>query len=112
MSDEPKFKQAFNIIMNFNSPNKATTVDGYDVERQEKLWIPEWGAFVTCASYDNHFVFEHPNKKRKGTIYLCTCGSAAIVPGYSGYKGDSSNVGALFVCLLHSASGKHADGSN
>jgi hypothetical protein len=70
----------FTLIKHAGDPNRAT-FEGITVERQEKLFIYEWGGFVGCAPYDEHFIFEIPQvRKRPGlSEYLCTCGSAAIV---------------------------------
>jgi hypothetical protein len=112
-------KNKFNIIRYRNSPNKAKTLQGYEVERQEKLFIdePGWNVFVACAPYDNHFIYEDPmysmGKKGKGhSKFLCTCGAVGVVVGYSAYKQDASNSGAMLVCLHHASNGVHATGEN
>jgi hypothetical protein len=90
-------------------PNKAQLPNGTWVYRLEKMWIPEWGGFVPVAGYDNHFVYEVSDIHDKGSTLRCTCGSAAIVVGVSGYVGDASPQGKLIVCLLHSTSGSHSN---
>jgi hypothetical protein len=101
---------SFSIIRQFNSPNKATTVDGYTVTRKEKLFIEEWGAFVPCAPYDTHFIYKDPSNKIGRWLFVCSCGSPAGIVGYNAYKDDASNEGAMLVCLHHAQTGKHADG--
>lgn len=109
-------KYSFAIIKHFNSPNFATTVDGHTVERKETIFIPDWGAFVRCASYDDHFVYEDPEavKGKKGRWYhMCSCGSPAVIVGYAGYKGDASkDTMPMLVCYIHATTGLHATGGS
>lgn len=87
----------FNIIQHAGTPQKALLPDGKTyVYRQEKLFIPEWGAFVLCAPYDDHFIYE---TNAVGSAYMCTCGSTAVVapPDPSG----------LLVCKFHADEGYH-----
>lgn len=102
-------KKTFNIIRYRGQPTRAM-VDGIWVDRLEHIFVPEYGGFVVCASYDDHFIFEHPDKKVKGPTYQCTCGSAAVITGPSGYVLDASPQGKMFVCLLHANTGLHATG--
>lgn len=81
------------IIKQFNSPKRATLADGTVVHREERLFVPEWGGvFIPCAPYDNHFIYENPDKRKGTPGYLCTCGSVAVVapPQPTGW----------FVCLF------------
>ena len=79
---------------------KVTTIKNEKVERQEQLFVEDWGVFIKCAPYDNHFVFMSslPNQ----STYMCTCGSPAVVvpPGPTG----------MFVCLHHATYGNHTTG--
>lgn len=61
--------------------------------------MPEWGAFVPCAPYEEHFVYLNPDTSEGSSSYMCTCGSAAVVvpPGPAG----------MFVCLFHATYGSH-----
>ncbi len=102
-------KPSFNIIRYRGQPNKATTLDGYNVYRQEKLFVPELGRFVQCAPYDDHFIYEEPSGKPGRSSYMCTCGSAAIVAGFSGYEGQASPSGFMLLCLLHATHGHHTN---
>jgi hypothetical protein len=70
------------IIRSHNTPNKVTLVDGTIIERDKsgKIWIAEYGTFVPWAGYDNHFIFEVP-ERIQGTSYLCSCGSPAVIVG-------------------------------
>lgn len=89
----------FEIIHHRGEPQTAETPQGVVVERQEALWVPEWGALVKCAPYDDHFVYANPDTSAESSAYMCTCGSAAVVvpPGPLG----------LFVCLFHATYGSH-----
>jgi len=93
-------------------------LDGYSVDRLEKLWIPEYGRFVVCAPYDNHFIYEDPSKKTGRWVFMCTCGSPAVIVGsdaYAGHASPTSGVGIypgeMLVCKMHMDRNKHADGS-
>lgn len=89
----------FNIIRHRGDPKKATTLKNRQVARQEQLFVPEWGAFVKCTPYGEHFIYENPDTSAGSSSYLCTCGSAAVVvpPGPKG----------LFVCQFHVDYGFH-----
>lgn len=103
----------FNIVRKVGDPMVATTSYGTVVHREEKLFFPYagWKRFVTCAPYDNHFIFEE--KKHIGPTLWCTCGSYAAIVGSNVYKQDASatDTGELIVCWCHAALGRHADGS-
>lgn len=101
---------SFSVIRQFNSPNKATTVDGDVVVRKNELWIDEWGTFVKCAPYDTHFIYKDPSNKIGRWLLMCSCGAPSVVVGYNAYKKDASNEGALIVCYFHAIKGRHADG--
>lgn len=83
-------------------------VNGDRIERQELVYVGEYG-MVKAAPYDNHFVYRYA--KRKGWTTFCTCGSPAVIVGYDAYKQMASPQGMLLVCLSHTSSGRHADGS-
>jgi hypothetical protein len=94
-------KYSFSIIHHRGSPNEATTLDGHKVERQEELFIPDWGTFVKCAQYDDHFVYEDPESKNivGRWMHMCTCGAPGIIVGYKAYEQDASKYsGGLLVC--------------
>lgn len=80
------------IIKHTGEVKSATLANGTIVYRQEFLFIEEWQALVVCASYDDHFVYENPDKSENSPSYLCTCGSVAVVapPSPAG----------MFVCLF------------
>lgn len=110
MTDE---KYTFSIIHHRGSPNEATTLDGYKVYRQEEIFIPEWGKFVKCAPYDDHFIYEDPQSERiiGRWAHMCTCGSPAVIVGYNAYKNDASKYsGGLLVCKAHADTGHHQTG--
>lgn len=83
-------------------------VEGHRIERAEEIYIGEYG-MVKCAPYDNHFVYRYT--KRMGWTTFCTCGSPSVIVGYDAYKQMSSPQGMLLVCLYHTQTGRHADGS-
>lgn len=85
------------IIKHVGEVKSATLADGTVVYRQETLFVEEWGALVICAPYDNHFIYENPDKSKGTPGYLCTCGSVAVIapPLPTG----------LFVCLFDLNSG-------
>ncbi len=99
------------IIRSHNTPNKVTLFDGTVIERDKsgKIWVPEWGTYVVCAPYDTHIVFEVP-QRIKGTSWLCSCGSPAVVVGMKAYSHLDSGKDALLVCQHHTDTNKHSDG--
>ena len=106
-------KYSFSIIHHRGSVNEATTLDGHKVIRQEEIFIPQWGTFVRCAEYDEHFVYEDPESKvRIGRgVHMCSCGSAAVIVGFTGYKRDASKItGGMLVCKIHADTGFHQTG--
>lgn len=100
----------FNIIRHRGQLNEGVLPDGTKVYRKDKLYVPEWGGFIPCAPYDEHFIFEVPSKF-KVSSYMCTCGSIAVTSGPSGYVLDASPQGKMFICYFHSLYGHHSDGS-
>ena len=110
MSEE---KYSFSIIHHRGSVNEATTLDGHKVTRQEEIFIPAWGIFTKCAPYDDHFVYEDPESKNKigRWVHMCTCGSPAVIVGFTGYSRDASKgSGGMLVCKLHADTGFHQTG--
>lgn len=104
-------KKTFNIIRYRGQPNRAKVLEKW-IERKEQLFVIEYGAFIPCASYDDHFLFENPYPQEHTPVYQCTCGSIAVVVGLSGYVGDASPQGKMFVCLVHAQTGLHATGGS
>jgi len=102
----------FNIIKHFGDAGKVTLVDGTVIHKDpaERLFVPEYGVFVKCAPYGNHFIFEVP-KRIKGPSWMCSCGSVAHMVGANAYGHLSSPEGAMIVCQHHTQFNKHADGS-
>jgi len=112
MTDKINAKEIrFGIIRHHNSPNKATLPNGQVVYRKEFINVPEFGGLIKCAPYEEHFIFETP-KELKVSSFMCSCGSAAIIVGLSGYVLDASPQGKLLVCLMHSNYGHHAHSDN
>lgn len=68
-----------NIIKHAGEVKAATLPDGTIVERQEWVFVEPLGRMIACAPYDNHFVFENPDKRTGTPGFLCTCGSVAVV---------------------------------
>lgn len=108
MSDFKKPK--FNIIRYRGTPNKATTLWGFEVQRRQSIFIPAYNRFIPCAPYDNHFIYEVPERYKGTSGLMCTCGSFAEVVGMSGYINDASPSGLMIVCHLHAAFGRHNEG--
>lgn len=100
MSDEKP--NPFTLIKHAGEPNKAE-FEGIPITRQEKLFIREWKALVRCTPYDNHFIFEIPDsRKRMGVSeYMCTCGSYAVVA-----NPENQRI-RIFVCMFHAEFGYH-----
>lgn len=93
--------ETFGIVHHRGRVNRATTLHGDIVERQEQIFIEEWGGFVPCAPYDEHFVYENPDQTPGASSFMCTCGSAAVVVN------PERGAGRLFVCLFHQTYGSH-----
>jgi hypothetical protein len=102
----------YNIIRYKGDLNKAETLDGFTVYRRERLFVPELGREITCAPYDNHFIYEEPTHTPGRPSYMCTCGSAAIVAGLSAYENQQSPSGYMFLCLYHATYGNHTTGES
>lgn len=92
----------FTLIKHAGEPNKAE-FEGIPITRQEKLFIREWGVSVSCTRYDDHFIFEIPEaRKRMGmSEYMCTCGSYAVIAN------PEIERARLFVCMFHIENGYH-----
>ena len=101
-----------NIIRSHGTPNKVTLVDGTEIfnDKSNKIWIPEYGTFILCVEYGNHFIFEVPIRI-KGPAWLCSCGSPAVTVGMKAYAHLSSDKEAMIVCQQHTTHNRHADGS-
>lgn len=86
-----------NIIKHAGTVKTATLPDGTTVHRQERIFVEEWGAFVACAPYSDHFVYINPDTREGSPGHLCTCGAVAVVtpPSPTG----------LFVCMFDLNSG-------
>ena len=119
MANKAMPKISFSIIKHYLSPNEGITVDGKKVFRKDKVFVKEWGRFVVCAPYDNHFIYLDESNKMGRWFAMCTCGSPAVVVGANVYKKDASPTsgsgirpGEMLVCLHHAQYGKHADGSS
>lgn len=100
----------FHIIRHRGMPNKAQLPNGTWVERQDKIYVEEWNRFIPVAPYDDHFLYKVYDVRDKGSDVRCTCGSIAVISGYSSYKDDASQQGLLYICHLHASTGKHATG--
>lgn len=102
----------FNIIRRYGDANHGTSPLGFEVYRTESIFVPEYRRFVTCAPYDNHFIYEIPKKYKNTPAYMCSCGGMAVISGLSSYLGDASPSGLMLVCYNHATFGKHADGTS
>lgn len=85
----------FNIIKHRGRAMVAETLDGQRIERQEKLFVPEYGVFVPCSPDDDHFIYE---SQAQGSAYMCTCGSMAVIP---------ETFPKMFVCHFYLTTGRH-----
>ena len=99
------------LIRHRGQLNKGQLPDKTWVERQEKIFVPEWGRFVPTAPYSEHFLYEVPPKYH-GAAYRCSCGSFGVISGYSSYKDDASQQGLLIVCHAHATTGIHLSGGS
>ena len=111
----------FNIIKHHNTPKVATLYEGTKVSRQTELWIKEQNRMISCALYDNHFIYTVPDHiylKEEGSHYMCTCGSPAVWVGPSGYNFGATGQKLMMVCMVYTewsvsyGKGAHADGSS
>jgi hypothetical protein len=82
----------FNIIHHVGEVKKVILENGTVVNRPDSIFVEDWGVFIPCASYDNHFVYENPDKREGTPAYLCTCGNVAVIT-------PPSPLG-MFVCLF------------
>lgn len=107
------------IVHHIGDANKAEIIYGkkhYHIERKESVFIDDAelnrAEMLTCAPYDNFFVFLLP-KNVVGWFAMCACGSPAVIVGYNAYRKDSSptDTGKMLVCHSHASTGRHADGS-
>lgn len=111
MIDKEKIpKYSFSVIKHRGDPNNATTLDGDKVQREDQVWIPEYGTFIMCAPYDDHFVYLDPSKKIGRWFAMCTCGGMAVITGLDGYEGQADEIRPMLLCHIHASTGVHATG--
>ena len=105
---------------------QAVLPNGKTVRRVDK--IEYLGAMIPCAPYDNHFIYHLPDSvENRGPSDMCTCGSNAVIAGYSVVEKDTSIVmgemiptdepvyrageayvrGGMFVCKMFAETGRH-----
>ena len=109
----------FAIIKHRGTPTEATTLDGFKVYRQDKLWFAAENRFVMCAPDDLHFLYNDPSNKIGRWSPMCTCGSPGGIYGYNAYakhaspstRFQSTVPGEMMVCKHYIDFGCHADGS-
>lgn len=103
------FKQRFNIIKHRGDPQSAETIWGDKITRQEQLFVQNltvgqqtYTGFVPCIPYDNHFVYEVPDRPETAgsPSYMCTCGSYAVILIPDSYEDDMSRHGLQFGCYF------------
>lgn len=113
------FNKNVRIVHQLGEPNTAEIVYGKrrtTVNRQDKVLVIDknnhTAEYVTCAPYDNFFVFLLPTDI-EGWFAMCGCGGPAVIVGYDGYKKDASitDTGKMLICYHHANSGFHSDGS-
>lgn len=100
------------IVRQVGKPKRFRSWNGRWVTYKEKIFVPEYGKEIPCIPYDNHSIFETGDTKEGTMPYMCTCGSMAVISGWSSYIQGASAQGLMFLCYLHAATGKHADGSS
>lgn len=100
----------FEIIRHYGKHDEGHLPDGTKVYGQSRIWFDEVNRYVPVAPYDDHFIYEVPDRII-GPKWRCSCGSVAVCSGYSGYKDSASQQGLLFVCLEHANTGLHLGGS-
>ena len=83
------------------TPRKVTLDNGVVVIRQESLPVAMLGGMVSCAPYDDHFIYHTIEPFR--SAYMCTCGSPSVIA-------NIGNGTLMFVCLFHMHEGVHATG--
>lgn len=83
---------SFNIVHHAGEVKQAILKDGTVVHRVESIFVPDYGAFVKCASYLEHFIYLNPDTSEGSSAYVCTCGNPAVIapPG----------PGGMFFCLF------------
>jgi hypothetical protein len=85
------------IIRHRGTPQVVVDPRGKKLERVPGFFVKEWRyEYVPCAPYDNHFIYA--NEIVGQPSYMCTCGSAVVVPRESP---------RMFVCLFHKTYGTH-----
>ena len=109
---------SFNIIRKAGDPNKVTLVtkDGkpYTIYKpsEKGIFIEDYGQFVKCHNYGNHFIFEVPKSIYPSPSHMCSCVSIAILTGGNAYAHLGTPSGMMFSCKHHLDTNKHADGSS
>jgi hypothetical protein len=99
------------VIRQRGQPDKGQLPDGRTVHKIEKVFAPEWGGFIPCAPYSDHFIYEAP-RDLIGSKWRCSCGAVAVIVGATGYIQDASPQGKLVVCLEHAQTGIHFTGGS
>lgn len=105
----------FNIIK-FRGDRKEARIrlpngNEYDVERVDRMYVEHYG-MVTCAPYQEHFIFQQKDTRVIGASLLCTCGSPAVIIGpkqYARTRHQASPQGYMLCCQSEYETGKHAE---
>jgi hypothetical protein len=94
-------KQKFAIINHKGTPQSFFDKRTANTEtRQDKIFIQEWGEMVSTTPYDDHFIYENPDKSHGSPSFMCTCGAmAVVVPPFGPNR--------TFVCHHHATFGFH-----
>ena len=103
----------FQIIRHRGTPTKGQLPDGTWVYAQDKFWVPDMNGFIYCFRYDDHFLYEIPDKVKPlypGPIFRCSCGSESIYLAPDGYMFGASPQGLMFACKYHVDHAVHATG--
>jgi hypothetical protein len=99
------------ILRKAGDTNSGTLPDGRKVYRKEKIYIPEYGKEIPCAGYDDHFIYEAP-VDLVGSTFRCSCGSIAVISGYSAYAYGASPSGLMLICQEHALTQQHLTGGS
>lgn len=99
------------VIHQFGRPKKAKLLSGKWIDRPDEIYVPTHHRNYSVLDYDSHFVYR--DGEHLGSTLMCTCGAAASVIGYEGYRKYASYQGSqVIACLHYTQYGSHADGSH
>lgn len=97
---EPK---VISIIRHRGEPQKATTLNGVEVTREQKLFVlaDSYNKFFVATQYDDHFLYDNPALQQPS--FMCTCGAPAVLI-------PPNTLESQFYCMHHYQYGIHTTG--